>query len=200
VTVNANGTTLAKGVTSWQQDKSFNRTAYQGPSGNCFVADFAVQTTYHLDNNGACQYYCQMSGFDQPCSSTVNAAPLCGTNYETAVFEGTEIIGGVNTNRFKYTVTDLSWYKIWFQVDSNAPVQWFVDYSPMGIWGANATATYDTFSNGTPPAANFAFTGIDTCYPGTDDECSNGANILAMHMATSDIPTRKQPKILLKDN
>jgi hypothetical protein len=40
------------GVSSWQQDADFNRTAWIGNVGNNFVANFSEQTIYYIDYYG----------------------------------------------------------------------------------------------------------------------------------------------------
>lgn len=124
------------GVTSWQQDSLFNRTAWFGPNGNNFVADFAAQIVYYVDYYRICQYTCTMDS-DTPCDSQLNANNLCDFDYiNHSSFVGEEEIDGVMTNKFAWydplVGVDMADHNVWISQADGLPVQVFHDMHPFG--------------------------------------------------------------------
>jgi hypothetical protein len=168
------------GVSSWQVDKNYNRSAWFADNGNSFVADFTNQIVYFVDvtaGQAVCQWTCALSFLDVACNApNIDEQSLCNDDYiHKSKFIGVETIDGQSCNHFNYADTTglQQSVDIWTSVATGNPVRHNAAVYVLGTSVANMTADFTSFTAGTPPASNFAFSGAETCYPGTRDQCQN---------------------------
>jgi len=192
------------GITSWQMDEQYNRTAWVG-TGENFVADFGNEIAYFIDYEGNCQYTCVLME-NTPCDSQLDGNSLCSYDYlHRAVFVGEETIDGEQVNHFHFDdplgPISMANHDVWISTSSSLPVQFAAEFTPFGTWEANVTSSYFNFVSGTPPAANFAVKNTQYCDPGTDDECQNLGRRIHGHMLSSRIVARQfLNPIVLEEN